>query len=147
MDIIIKKVCSKKLLDIRSKVLRNNSSHEYCEFDGDNKKSSIHIGAYKDDKLVGGISIIKNNSKHKDLKNCYQLRGMCVSDNFQNKGIGIKILKEAEKLCRNLNIDNIWMNARKKAANFYLRSNYIDLGIRYEIKGIGLHYFLYKKLK
>lgn len=72
---------------------------------------------------------------------------MCVSDNFQNKGIGIKILKEAEKLCRNLNIDNIWMNARKKAANFYLRSNYIDLGIRYEIKGIGLHYFLYKKLK
>ncbi len=72
---------------------------------------------------------------------------MCVLEDFQNKGIGEKILKEAEKHCKILKIKNVWMNARVKAANFYLKLNYIDLGFRYEIKGIGLHYFLYKKLQ
>tara|TARA_B100001094_G_C18172832_1_gene796146 strand:- start:2125 stop:2568 length:444 start_codon:yes stop_codon:yes gene_type:complete len=147
MDILLKKVSSSELLDIRSKVLRNNASHENCKFNGDNKKSSIHIGAYINDKIIGGISIIKNNSNYKELKNCYQLRGMCVLDSFQNNGIGNKILSEAEKECKNSKIINIWMNARIKAAPFYLRSNYIDLGIRYDIKDIGLHCFLYKELK
>ena len=72
---------------------------------------------------------------------------MCVLKDFQKKGIGIKMLIEAESRCKNLNIENIWMNARKKAANFYLKLNYIDSGIHYEIAGIGLHYFLYKNLK
>ena len=70
-----------------------------------------------------------------------------ILEDFQNKGIGEKILKEAEKHCRILKIQNIWMNARVKAVNFYLNLNYIDLGFRYEIKGIGLHYFLYKELQ
>jgi|TARA_B110000444_G_scaffold217994_1_gene217292 GNAT superfamily N-acetyltransferase len=147
MDILLKIVRSNELLEIRSKVLRNNTSHENCKFNGDNKKSSVHIGAYRNDQIVGGISIIKNNCNYKELKNCYQLRGMCVLDNFQNNGIGNKILNEAEKQCKNLDINNIWMNARIKAAPFYLKSNYIDLGIRYEIKGIGLHGCLYKELK
>ena len=42
---------------------------------------------------------------------------------------------------------NIWMNSRKKAVDFYLKSNYIDSGISYEIEGIGIHNFLYKRLK
>tara|TARA_B100000768_G_C11280341_1_gene378221 strand:- start:3735 stop:4178 length:444 start_codon:yes stop_codon:yes gene_type:complete len=147
MDILVKKVKSTELLGLRSKVLRNNSNYEFCKFDGDNIKSSIHIGAYKGKKIIGGVSLIKNNSNYKNLTNCYQLRGMCILEDFQKKGIGIKILNEAEKRCKNLKIENIWMNAREKAANFYLKLNYIDLGIRYEIAGIGLHYFLYKKLK
>lgn len=147
MDVILKIVSSNELLNIRSKVLRNNAIHENCKFDGDNKKSSIHIGAYINAKIVGGISIIKNNSKYKELKNCYQLRGMCVLNNFQNNGIGNKILKVAEKQSKILGVNNIWMNARIKAADFYIKSNYIDLGIRYKIKGIGLHCFLYKELK
>ena len=147
MDIHLKIVSSSELLEIRSIVLRNNASHENCKFNGDKRKNSIHIGAYINDKIVGGISIIKNNSNYKELKNCYQFRGMCVLDNFRNKGIGNKLLKEAEKQCININIINIWMNARIKAAPFYIRSKYIDLGIRYNIKDIGLHCFLYKELK
>ena len=143
MDILLKIVRSNELLEIRSKVLRNNTSHENCKFNGDNKKSSVHIGAYRNDQIVGGISIIKNNCNYKELKNCYQLRGMCVLDNFQNNGIGNKILNEAEKQSVFYHLDTFLL----QAAPFYLKSNYIDLGIRYEIKGIGLHGCLYKELK
>lgn len=146
MNIHLKIISSNKLLDLRSKVLRNNASHESCIFEGDLRKNSIHIGAFSDDELVGGISIIKNNSSYKKLKNCYQFRGMCVLKNFQNKGIGNKILLEAENQCKRRNINNVWMNARIKALDFYLKFKYQDLGIRYNIKGIGLHCFLFKKL-
>ena len=147
MDIILKKVNSSDLLPIRSKILRNNASYDYCKYKGDNLDSSFHIGAYVNNKIIGGISLIKKKSTYKNFTNCYQARGMCVLEDFQNKGIGEKILKEAEKHCKILKIQNIWLNARVKAANFYLKLNYIDLGFRYEIKGIGLHYFLYKKLQ
>ena len=147
MEIVLKTVNSKELLEIRSKVLRNNLSYHYCKFKGDNEKSSIHIAALKKNKVVGGVSLLKNNSTHLNLKNCYQLRGMCVLKELQNNGIGNKLLLEAERYCRSMKINNLWMNARKNASNFYLSSNYKDLGISYEIEGIGLHYFLYKELK
>ena len=147
MDIVLKKVNSDDLLPIRSKILRNNANYDYCKYIGDNLDSSFHIGAYVSNKIVGGVSVIKKKSTYKNLTNSYQLRGMCVLEDFQKKGIGEKILKEAEKHCKILKIQNVWMNARVKATNFYLKLNYIDLGFRYEIKGIGLHYFLYKELQ
>ena len=147
MEVVLKTVNSKELLEIRSKVLRNNSNFKYCKFSGDNKKSSIHIAALKNNRVIGGVSLLKNKSSHLNLKNCFQLRGMCVLKEFQNNGIGNKLLLEAERYCISFKINNLWMNAREKALNFYLSSNYKDLGISYEIEGIGLHYFLYKKLK
>ena len=147
MYVVLKKVSANDLLSIRSKILRNNASFNYCKYEGDDLDSSFHIGAYLNNKIVGGVTLIKNKSTYKKLTNCYQLRGMCVLENFQKKGIGRKIIIEAEKHCKILKIENIWMNARVKAANFYLNLNYIDLGFRYEIKGIGLHYFLYKELQ
>ena len=147
MDILVKKVKSTELLEIRSKVLRNSSNYEFCKFVGDNMKSSIHIGVFNDKKIIGGVSLIKNNSNYKNLTNCYQLRGMCVLKDFQKKGIGIKMLIEAEEICRNLSVNYIWMNAREKATGFYTKFNYKSLGDAFIIQGIGLHSFFYKKLQ
>ena len=147
MDLILKKVNSKNLFSVRSKVLRNNASYEYCKFEGDDRTDSIHIGAYQNNVILGGVSLIKNKSTRIELKNCYQLRGMCVLKNSQKKRIGQKLLQSAEKTCRNLNVDYIWMNAREKAVNFYLKLNYTDLGQTYIIEGIGKHSCLYKNLK
>ena len=81
------------------------------------------------------------------LENCYQLRGMCVLDYYQNIGIGQKLLENSEKICKKLNVNYIWMNAREKAVDFYIKFNYLDLGESYIIEGVGKHSFLYKKLK
>ena len=37
MDILVKKVKSTELLEIRSKVLRNSSNYEHCKFEGDER--------------------------------------------------------------------------------------------------------------
>ena len=147
MDCELKKVKANKLLSIRAEVLRNNTEIKNCNFPGDNDDESIHIGAYKNNNLIGGVSLFKEKTEHKNLKKSYQLRGMCVLGIYQNKGLGKKMLDKIEKLCMLQGGLNIWMNSRKKAVNFYLKSNYIDSGISYEIEGIGVHNFLYKRLK
>ena len=147
MNCELKKIKANKLFSIRAKVLRTNTENENCNFPGDNDDESIHIGAYKNNNLIGGVSLFKKKTEHKNLKKSYQLRGMCVLDIFQNKGLGKKMLDKIEKLCMLHGGLNIWMNSRKKAVNFYLKSNYIDSAISYEIEGIGVHNFLYKRLK
>ena len=146
MNLILKKVNSKNLYPIRSKVLRANSNYEYCKFEGDERLESIHIGVYKNQKIVAGVSLIKNKSTKIDLLNCYQLRGMCVLYDYQKKSIGQKLLEYSEETCRNLNVNYIWMNAREKATGFYTKFNYKSLGDAFIIQGIGLHSFFYKKL-
>ena len=56
------------------------------------------------------------------------------------------IINKVESLLKNKKISYLWMNARVKALDFYLKLNYSNSEIRYNISEIGLHYMLYKKL-
>ncbi len=96
LNLNIKIVKSNKLLNLRSKILRNNMNPSKCIYRGDYNKTSFHIGAYIDGILVGGVSIIKNKCVHKDFPDCYQLRGLFVDFNHQKKGIGKMIIKKVE---------------------------------------------------
>ena len=62
MNFILKKVNSKNLYPLRSKVLRANSNYEHCKFEGDERLESIHIGVYKNQKIVAGVSLIKEET-------------------------------------------------------------------------------------
>ena len=146
LNLNIKIVKSNKLLNLRSKILRNNMNPSKCIFRGDDNKTSFHIGAYIDGILVGGVSIIKNKCSYKDFPNCYQLRGLFVDFNHQKKGIGKMIIEKVESLLKNKKVSYLWMNARVKALDFYLKLNYTNSEITYNMNEIGLHYMLYKKL-
>ena len=63
MKIQIKIINSCELHDIRSIVLRNGLDPKMCTFEGDTRINSIHIGAFIENKIVGGVSLIKNNCK------------------------------------------------------------------------------------
>ena len=43
-------------------------------------------------------------------------------------------------------VSYLWMNARVKALDFYLKLDYTNSEITYNMNEIGLHYMLYKKL-
>tara|TARA_A100001015_G_scaffold307075_1_gene402382 strand:+ start:48 stop:221 length:174 start_codon:yes stop_codon:yes gene_type:complete len=56
------------------------------------------------------------------------------------------IIKEVESLLKNKKVSYLWMNTRVKALDFYLKLNYTNSEITYNINEIGLHYMLFKKL-
>ena len=97
--------------------------------------------------LIGGVSLIENNSIKLNSKNSIQLRGMCVYDKFQKQNVGLSLLNKAEELSKAKNFEYIWMNARKSALKFYLKKGYINNFESFNINNIGKHYFLFKKVK
>ena len=69
---------------------------------------------------------------------------MAVLENYQQKGIGAKLLKYAENIVVQNNGVLIWFNARITAINFYKTNNYITVGKPFEIFDIGEHYLMHK---
>ena len=131
-------------LNLRREVLRNNSiKSSLCQFEWDNHHESFHLGAFNNKKIVGVISIL-NTSKIKDKVR--RLRGMAVKKNHQKNGIGSKLISKAEEILLSKNISLIWLKAREKAINFYLKKGYKKIGEPYEIINIGLHFYCEKKL-
>ena len=146
MKIRIKIINSYQLHDLRSKVLRNGLDPKMCTFEGDTRINSFHIGAFNNNKILGGVSLIKNNCDENGEVGCFQLRGLCVYNEFQNHGIGTKIILKIENIITEMNIKYVWMNARESAVKFYLNLGYTNSNKSKIIGNIGLHYMLYKYL-
>ena len=146
MNLSLKIVKSDDLLNLRSKILRNNLDPNLCRFPGDKEINSFHIGAFNGNTLIGGVSVMKNECKKKELPNCFQLRGLFVDKEFQQNGIGKTIVNFVENRLRDSGVNYLWMNARESAVLFYLKLNYSNSKISYVINEIGLHYLMYKKL-
>ena len=146
MNLSLKIVKSEDLLNLRSKILRNNLDPNLCRFPGDKEINSFHLGAFNENTLIGGVSVMKNECKKKELPNCFQLRGLFVDKEFQHNGIGKTIVNFVENRFRDSGVNYLWMNARESAVLFYLKLNYSNSKISYVINEIGLHYLMYKKL-
>ena len=146
MNLSLKIVKSEDLLNLRSKILRNNLDPNLCRFPGDKEINSFHVGAFNGNTLIGGVSVMKNECKKKGLPNCFQLRGLFVDKEFQHNGIGKTIVNFVENRLRDSGVNYLWMNARESAVLFYLKLNYSNSKISYVINEIGLHYLMYKKL-
>jgi ribosomal protein S18 acetylase RimI-like enzyme len=71
---------------------------------------------------------------------------MAVLNSYQKKGIGEKLIQYAETEIKKQKSGIIWFNARIAAANFYKKSDYQIIGESFEIKDVGPHYLMFKKL-
>lgn len=129
---------------VRHPVLREGRPLSDCEFEGDKDSSTLHLGLYSNDKLIGVATCLKKSNPIYTEKNQYQLRGMAILKEFQKKGLGKLILDEAEKQLSG-ECDMIWCNARKIAVSFYKKNGYVISGEPFEIPSIGLHYVMGKK--
>ncbi|PWH81704.1 GNAT family N-acetyltransferase [Algibacter marinivivus] len=143
---IVKQINAEETHTVRHPVLRTGKPIESCIFNGDNLKSTIHLGIFIKDQLVGISSFFKNSNPNILEENQYQLRGMAILKSFQGKGLGNIILKQGEDLLKEKKIKILWCNAREVAIHFYKKNNYQIIGKPFNIKQIGIHYVMYKTL-
>lgn len=141
---IVKHISATSTYAIRKKVLRENIPLPY-EFLGDHDASTIHIGAFIKDELVGVSSFMKVQLNQLE-GNHYQLRGMATLQEFQGKGIGHAMLLKAEQELRNQGCDLVWCNARVVALEFYKKNGYETIGESFVIEHVGPHYKMKKHL-
>ena len=143
----IKKINSIDTYPVRHEVLRKGKPIETCQFKGDDDENTIHFGLYQNERLNGIISIFKEKNDLFSETNQFQIRGMAVLEEFQGKGFGAELVKEAENHCISLNTDLIWFNARENAVPFYKKLDYTILGDSFLITDVGIHFAMYKKIR
>lgn len=143
----MRQISAKETYPLRSKVLRPGKPLGECIFEGDESSSTLHFGAYIDDKLVGVASFMENPNRMFDAPVQYQLRGMAVLPEFQKKKLGESLLLEGEKQLQKIQPSVLlWFNARETAVDFYNRYGYIIKGEAFMIPNVCMHVVMFKEL-
>ncbi|MAW16832.1 MAG: GNAT family N-acetyltransferase [Flavobacteriaceae bacterium] len=124
---------------VRHSVLRKGLPLSSCTFDRDEDNSTIHLGAFLENRAIGILTLLTNTKN-------VQIRGMAGLEKFQGKGIGKQLIAHAENLVHGRNICTIWMNARRIAVPFYKRCGYRKQGDAFELPYGGTHFKMIKSL-
>lgn len=122
---------------LRTEVFVNEQNvPKELEFDEkDNSEYTIHIGYFKDDKLIGVARLIDMD------KDIIHIGRVAIDKNHRGEGIGYKLILGCEDIAKNvLNKDfTIELGAQLYAENFYKKLGYnrvnnniyIDAGIEH----------------
>lgn len=146
MNLNVKKIPFNKTFVVRHPVLRANRPVEECYFEGDELPSTTHFGLFDQDNLVGVLSVFENKHPNFNEGKVFQIRGMALLKEYQNKNLGVILLNEAEAYVNTQKGTVIWFNAREKAVNFYKKNGFQIEGTLFEIPQIGSHYLMFKQL-
>ncbi|MGZ3692509.1 MAG: GNAT family N-acetyltransferase [Pseudobdellovibrio sp.] len=143
----VEKITAAQAMDLRMRVLRPHHPREMCEYAEDNLETTFHLGILQNGKVIcNGTFMLQGHEKLKSNHTSYRLRGMATDPDFQQKGLGRKIIMAAEEMLKQKNCDLLWFNARVSAEGFYQKLGYTALPEIFNIDTIGAHKVMYKKL-
>ncbi|MCB9261537.1 MAG: GNAT family N-acetyltransferase [Flavobacteriales bacterium] len=124
---------------LRDEVLRKPLGFSISLLDIEDDKNQYHIGATNGETLVG-ILLLKVLST--DL---VKMRQVAVKPNFQNQGVGKKMVLFSEEFAKAIGFKTIELNARKVAVEFYLSQGYHIVSEQFMEVGIP-HFKMEKSL-
>ena len=113
--------------------------------DGDNTPTTLHLGIYYKENLVGVSSFMEDSFKEFTGKQS-RLRGMAVLPEYRKKGLAELLLKRGEQLLKEKRHTLLWFNAREVALSFYKNLEYEVMGSIFDIPKVGPHYRMKKEL-
>ena len=115
-----------QMVRLRNDILRKPLGLHFTPAELESEKDEILIGAFEDDKMLGGCMLIKADD------NTVRLRQMAVLNNLQGKGIGRALMQFAENIARDLGYKKLMMHARATAVGFYEKLGYNVVGESFE---------------
>jgi predicted GNAT family N-acyltransferase len=126
-------------LILRYRTLRHPLGLNYTRTQLEAESKDIHLGLFDDNRIYASLILSPKN------KDTIQLRQMAVDLDFQSKGIGRKLLIEAEQFAQEKGYSFIFCHARISATDFYEKLNYIKIGDEFQEVSIP-HILMQKKL-
>ena len=76
-----------------------------------------------------------------------EIKATFILSNWKFSTIAKLILVEAERILLEMDIDVLWCNARVLAVQFYEKCGFKVVGSDFDIRLIGQHFVMYKKLE
>jgi GNAT superfamily N-acetyltransferase len=91
------------------------------EMEMDEDYDGLHFAAFKDNYIVGVISLFQKGDN-------FQFRKFAIDGSVQGQGIGRELLAYITDFAKLNGGTSLWCNARVSAIGFYLKANFIQTG-------------------
>ena len=139
----IKIVAPEIIYPLREEVIIKGTDRSKNSFDGDHEKESFHTALLIAGEVLACASFFQRAFEN---QKAFQLRGMAVKESHRGKGLGYRLMQYSEAVSKDKGIYFLWANARIKAVNFYLKMDWVAQAKTFEVKGVGPHKRITKKL-
>ena len=137
---------AEKIRPLRHRELRQGQSFSTTSYLLDNNKDTFHMACMLNDKVITCATFYPEETEKIISDNAYRLRGMATDANFRRKGFGRELMEASFQKLKLFKADILWCNARLVAISFYKSLGFKIIGEIYDIKDIGPHYYMYKKI-
>jgi GNAT superfamily N-acetyltransferase len=126
-DISIEQIRPELTWQLRRDVLYPTQRLPEMEMEED--ADGIHFGAFKDNWIVGVVSIFQKGDD-------FQFRKLAVKHDLQGIGIGGSLLEYVTQYVIHERGARIWCNARTSAIGFYLKAGFTQTGELFSRNGV-----------
>jgi GNAT superfamily N-acetyltransferase len=133
--------------DLRQRVLRPHQRAEELVYPGDEAPDSLHLGAFRDDELVGIATIVREAPPGTSDPTAWRVRGMATLPEVRGKGYGAALLEACLDHASSRGGGLVWCNARATAVEFYRRFGFEVRGEPFTLPVIGAHLFMWRPLE
>lgn len=142
----IKRIEAFETYPLRLKVLSHNSIDD-CKYKGDFKQNTLHIGAFKENEIIGVASFFCE--KHKELppQKMYRLKGLAIDPNHQNQLRGQTLILFGENLLRQQDTEIIWCTTKISNIPYYHHLGFYESDYVFNHPNKGLHILMYKNIE
>ena len=126
-----------EILALRHAVLRPGRPLDTARFDGDDDATTVHVGAFHGERLVGCASVMRRPF---DAEDGLQLRGMATAPDRARQGIGTAMLLYLEEdVARSFGVRLLWCNARTSASGFCAGAGWRLVSAAFDMPDVGPH--------
>ncbi|GAA4810142.1 GNAT family acetyltransferase [Marinicella pacifica] len=126
----VKSICYPQAWDLREQVLRTPLGLSLTAKDRDSDQNCWHFGLFKNNQIIATVTIEPQDVAN-DKPQHVKLRQMVVSPDFQNQGLGQKLIKNTEQALHEKSVTSIILAARLPAVKFYQKLGYKPRGSVY----------------
>ncbi|AWV90253.1 GNAT family N-acetyltransferase [Bradymonas sediminis] len=141
-----------RIQPLRTRILRPHfEPGRLCIFAEDDAPSTAHFGLFdpaEDNACVAAVTFLPRHAPDAPDVAALQLRGMCVAESMQGKGLGARLFESTLAPLALLYPDAalVWCNARISAAQFYEKLGFERRGEVFEVDRIGPHIVMRRDL-
>lgn len=142
----VRRVTPEMIYGLRHIVLRPHQTVEDCKYDTDNEDNAFHVGAFYEGKLISVASFCIETHPDFPIETQYRLRAMATLEEFRKLGAGRGVVRFAESILKERNVDFLWCKGRTTVQEYYNKLGFKIHGEVFDYPPIGPHIIMYKKL-
>lgn len=141
----IKAIRADETYPLRLQVL-SHTKLEDCYYKGDFDERALHVGALKENEIIGVASFFPEGHKYLAYKKMYRLRGLAIDPKHRNQLRGQTLILFGENMLRQNGTELIWSITKANNIPYYEHLGFEKTDYMYNDPTKGLHILMVKAI-